>query len=370
MYTREQRAKIQGYLSSVWGISAVTGPLLGGFFVDKLSWRYVFWMNIPLGLLAMVGILLFFHENLSKEQRKIDYFGTIWIFLAISTLLVILVEIDGTNTFTSPLFWVMGTSSAVCFMLFLFQERRAAVPAMPLEIWRNRLIALANIASLTTGIIIIAITSYLPAFIQGVMGKSATIAGFTLTTMSIGWPIASTIAGRLLLKIGYRKTSILGSLFLVSGGVMFLFLTPERGPGWAGAGSFLIGAGMGMTSTSFIVGIQSNVNWNMRGTATASNMFMRSLGSALGVAFFGGILNSYVKAAMLKSGMEGDLSIHSVNQLLDPNEVGKMSDTLQTTLKEALSSGLHMTFSSMLILALVSAALIWFLPSNEIKRHE
>src|SRR5690625_6084084 len=197
-------------------------------------------------------------------------------------------------------------------------------PMIPIELWKYRLIMMANLTSLTTGMITIGVTSYLPAFVQGVMGKSATIAGFSLTSMSIGWPIASTIAGRLLLIIGYRRTSLIGATSLIIGGIFFFTLTPDKGPVWAGIGSYFIGTGMGLTTTSFVVGIQSHVTWELRGIATATNMFMRSLGSAIGAAFLGGLLNNHIHQMIIERNMEDKVSVDTVNQLLDPIEAKQL----------------------------------------------
>src|SRR5690625_4159608 len=225
---------------------------------------------------------------------------------------------------------------------------------MPLSIWNNRLISIANIASLTTGMITIGVTSYLPTFVQGVMGRSATVAGFSLTSMSIGWPIASTIAGRLLLRIGYRRTSLIGACSLMIGGLFFFTLTPDKGPLWAGIGSYFIGTGMGLTTTSFVVGIQSHVNWELRGIATATNMFMRSLVSALGVALLGGLLNNHIHRLIVERNLENEVSVDSVNQLLDPMEVDSLSDTVQSFLKEGLASGLHFVYTGLFMTTLVT----------------
>src|SRR5699024_2320662 len=203
IYNKEERAKIQGYLSSVWGISAVSGPLLGGFFVDVLDWRFVFWMNIPLGFIAMLGIIFFLREDVQKTKQSIDYGGAIWIVLAVSALMFILVEGGISIQWDGTIMYLLILVSLSAFVLFFVQQKRATEPMMPFEVWKYRLITYANVTSLTTGMIMIGVSSYLPAFVQGVMRESATVAGFTLTTMSIGWPIASTIAGRLLLVIGY-----------------------------------------------------------------------------------------------------------------------------------------------------------------------
>ncbi|WP_269409411.1 MDR family MFS transporter [Lentibacillus daqui] len=364
IYNKQERAKIQGYLSSVWGISAVIGPLFGGFFVDVLSWRYVFWMNIPLGLLAMLGIIFFLHEDIKKQKRSIDYAGAFWIVLAVSTLMFILVEGGIGISWTSLIMGGLVALSLIGFFCFILQERRAADPMMPFAIWKYRIVRTANITSLTTGMIMIGVSSYLPAFVQGVMGESATVAGFTLTTMSIGWPIASTIAGRLLLIIGYRNTSLLGAVSLIIGGMIFFMLSPERGPFWAGTGSFFIGIGMGMTNTAFIVAIQSTVDWQTRGIATAANMFMRTLGSALGAALLGGVLNGQMKSYIEQAGLGDHFSVNAVNSLLDPHLNTSMPAGTREILQDGLTTGLHMVYIGLLVLAIVSLLIICFMPKK------
>lgn len=195
IYTVEERAKIQGYLSSVWGISAIIGPVLGGLFVEYISWKFVFWVNVPLGILSMAGIGLFLNERIDKKKSSIDYAGAMFMLIAISLLMIVLVEGGVRWSWTS---WEVAALLAVAccfFILFIFQENRADDPMMPLSLWKNRSILLANVTSLTTGMMLMGISTFLPTFVQGVMGKSAMVAGFTLTTMSIGWPIASTVAG-------------------------------------------------------------------------------------------------------------------------------------------------------------------------------
>lgn len=364
IYNREERAKIQGYLSAVWGISAVSGPLLGGFFVDILDWRYVFWMNIPLGLLAMLGIVIFLKENIDKKTERVDYFGSILMMITVSILMIILVEGGTGIPWNSFFMFGLISISIASFILLIKQQQISMQPMIPIELWNYRLILMANLTSLTTGMITIGVTSYLPAFVQGVMGKSATVAGFTLTTMSIGWPIASTISGRLLLRIGYRSTSLIGGLFLVIGSLLFIFLTPAKGPVWAGFGSFFIGVGMGMTSTAFIVGIQTSVNWEIRGIATSANVFMRSLGSALGVALLGGLLNSYIQSRINQENLGEEISVDSVNELLDGSALN-MTSHAKLVLEEGLTDGLHIIYIGMFVMAIISLFFIFLMPKDE-----
>ncbi|WP_042356407.1 MDR family MFS transporter [Bacillus rubiinfantis] len=365
IYTPEERAKIQGYLSSVWGISAVTGPAIGGLLVQYASWKYVFWMNIPLGILSLVGLWLFLHENLVKKKHQIDYSGAVLLTISISTIMLLLVEGGSRWTWSSWQVLSLLSAAIVSLIFFVFQEGRAKEPVMPFSIWKERSILIANIVSLTTGMILIGISSFLPTFVQGVMEQTPIIAGFTLTTMSIGWPIASTLSGRLLISIGYRKTSMIGGGFLVIGSVVFVTMTASAGPIWAAIGSFLIGTGMGLTSTAFIVSIQSTVSWEQRGIATAANMFMRNLGNTMGAALLGGILNHQMLAFFQKQGTQ--LTVDDANKLLKPADRESLPLSILKLLQEGLTTALHSVYIVVLFFAVISLLLILFIPKN--KQH-
>ncbi|WP_100332004.1 MDR family MFS transporter [Bacillus xiapuensis] len=366
IYTREERAKIQGYLSSVWGISAVTGPAIGGVLVENVSWRFVFWMNLPLGLLAIAGLLFFLHEHVKKQRADIDYMGTFLFLIAISCLMYLLVEGGIQFAWTSSFAMLLVLAAAVFFVLFIRQEKRAASPMMPFNLWKMRPILIANLVSFTTGVMLIGISSFLPTYVQGVMGESATVAGFTLTAMSIGWPIASTLSGRMLLSIGYRQTTVIGGAALIVGSVLFLFMTKDAGPVWAACSSFFIGVGMGLTSTAFIVSIQNSVGWEQRGAATAANMFMRNMGNTVGAALLGGVLNSklqdYFEAQ--SSGNAPVLSIDSINQLLGRNQ-NALSQEIISMLKEGLAISLQAVYFTVFLFALVSFSLLLLLKREE-----
>ena len=255
---------------------------------------------------------------------------------------------------------------AVSFLLFLYQEKRAAEPTMPLSIWNDRLITLANLTSLTTGAILFGISSFLPAYVQGVMEESPLVAGFTLTTMSIGWPIASTLAGRLIIKLGFRPVALGGGIALVIGSIFFMTLDPAKGPIWAGIGSFCIGVGMGLTTTTFIVAIQSSVEWKKRGVATASNMFMRILGSAIGASLLGGILNNRLHTYLQEHGanLEDSVSIDAANILLEKSQREKLSADTLAVLQEGLTFSMDSVYLGVFILAIISFILIAFLPKK------
>lgn len=368
IYTTEERAKIQGYLASVWGISAILGPALGGFLVQFVSWRFVFWINIPLGILSIIGLWMFLHEKVEKKKREIDYFGVGLLAVAVFSLMIVLLQ-GGTHwNWVSPQVISLIIISLVTITLFVWQEKRSKEPVMPFSIWKERSIFIANFASLITGIMLIGISTFLPAYVQGVLEQSPIVAGFTLTTMSIGWPIASTLSGRLIIRFGFRNTSIIGGVALVIGSIMFITLTPELGPLWAAGGSFFIGLGMGLTSTAFIVSIQSTVSWEQRGIATAANMFMRNFGNTLGAALLGGILNSQIYAYIKGKQLTEHLSVDSINLLLDETERNQLPTKVKMILQEGLTSSLHSVYFVVFILSIISFILVWWLPkkmSNE-----
>lgn len=365
IYTAEERAKIQGYLSSVWGISAITGPAIGGLLVQYVSWHYVFWINVPLGILSLAGLWFFLHENIEKKKHEIDYIGAFLLTVSISSLMFVLVE-GASWSWNSWQSISLLSLAALSFIAFVFQEGRATEPIMPFSIWKVRSIFIANVTSLATGIMLIGISSFLPTYVQGVMEQTPIIAGFTLTVMSIGWPIASTLSGRMLNHIGYRNTSIIGGIFLILGSSFFVTLSAASGPVWAACGSFFVGIGMGLTLTAFIVSIQSTVSWQQRGIATASNMFMRNLGNTVGAALLGGILNNRLGHFLAEQTNRDQyqLTIDSVNILLNKSERAKLPETARTILQNGLITSLNSVYLVVLIVSVICLLLIFFIPKK------
>jgi MFS family permease len=322
-------------------------------------------VNIPLGILAIIGLLLYLHEGIEKKKHSIDYAGAGLLFVSVSSLMYVLVEGGVRFEWTSMPIISLISISVITFVLFIFQEKRAVDPMMPFDIWKERSILIANSTSLTTGVMLIGISSFLPAFVQGVMERPPIVAGFTLTTMSIGWPIAAMIAGRVLLKIGFRTTSIIGGVALILGSIIFMTLSPDDGPLWAAFGSFMIGVGMGFSTTSFIVSIQSNVPWQKRGVATASNMFMRTLGSTIGAALLGGILNSRIQEHLKENGMNGEFSLDSTTLLLNAEQRNQLSESMRTLLQDGLTSALQTVYIVVAAFAVISFLFILLLPKKE-----
>ena len=358
LYPGNERGRVQGYLSSVWGISSVLGPLAGGLITQHLNWAWVFWINLPVGVTAMVLFLTFLKENVEKTERRVDVIGAVLFTTAIAALMTALTEI-GTSSANVTI--ALGVF-AVAAVLFVVQERRVADPMLAFELWSRRPIASANAATLLSGMALIGLSAFLPMYVQGVLGRTALVAGFTLTAMSFGWPISAIVATRYLFPtIGLRGTMLAGGVLLPLGSAMMLFLAPGSSPLIAGAGSLVMGFGMGFLSTSAIVLIQGSVGWAERGAATASNIFARNLGSTFGATLLGGVLN-----ASLTDNAGGAISYAQIRTLLErPGQA--LADPL---VQAALGHALHLTFWAMLIITLAALAAITVVPRIAIRQPE
>lgn len=293
IYTLEERAKTQGYLASVWGISAVVGPTLGGVFSEFVSWRWIFFINIPLSLIAAWMLWRTFSESTHGERSRprIDYAGA--ILLTAGTALVILGLLEGGtawawNSVTSIVIFAVGVAALAAFV---FVERKAEHPILPLAVLKRRVIWASTVAGLLIGAIVLALSTYVPIYAQNVLGVSALVAGFALAALTVGWPLTASIAGRFYLRIGFRSTSVIGSSIVVAGALSLLVLGAGSSIWLVAVICFVIGAGMGLTAVPTLIAAQSSVGWQERGMVTGTNMFARSIGSAVGVAVFGAVVN-------------------------------------------------------------------------------
>ena len=299
IYSVAERARVQGYIASVWGIASFVGPTLGGVFSDYISWRWIFFVNIPLGLAAAWVLLRRFHEDVKEKARhKIDYWGTILLTVGTSLLLLGLLEggvMWSWDSVTSILILVAAVMLLVAFALV---ERRAAEPVLPPWVLGQRVLNSANSSALLVGVLMVGLSTYVPLYAQGVLGTSALVAGFALAAMTLGWPIAASLAGRLYLRLGFRTTMLLGAVIVVIGAALLLTVNPDSPVLYLAMTCFVIGLGLGFTASPGVVAAQSSVAWQTRGVVTGANMFARSVGSAVGVAVFGAVANAVVASRL------------------------------------------------------------------------
>jgi EmrB/QacA subfamily drug resistance transporter len=356
IYNLEERARVQGYLSSVWGIAAVIGPAIGGIIVENISWSWVFFINIPIGLICMLIVYLYFHEkalidNTHKINKgiKIDYTGSLLLIIGTSLLLIPLLEAGNVWQVTDIRFFGMLILSIIVFLLFGITERRAENPVIPFKLIKSSVILFPNITSMVVGISTIAISSIIPMFAQGVFGTTAIVAGFLLASMSIGWPIASSQSGKIILKKGFRFTAILGILILITGSLLMLLIDRNSNFTEIVIFIFIIGLGLGLLSTTSIVAVQHAVPWSKRGVATSSNSFMRMLGSTFGATFFGWLLNFHIRANLAESQKNIDI----IKILVDPLQRAKYTSGFISGLRDILAGAVHNVYFYLAIIILL-----------------
>jgi EmrB/QacA subfamily drug resistance transporter len=354
IYSPAERARLQGWLSSIWAIAALLGPTVGAAVIANLSWAMIFWVNVPIGLAAIAIIVVAFREKLRHREHRIDLIGAALMTLGIFLLMFALVQASALSAASLA---GLVAAAAMALALFAFRERRMPEPMMPPVIWRKPVIVTGNAATLVIGAAMMGTTAFLPLYVQGVMGRSALVAGFALTAISIGWPLGSAVSGRLLLRASYRAAAVAGGIFVCLGGIVMILLDPSRGPLWAGFGAALTGFGFGICYTPYIVSVQSSVDWSDRGAATASNVFARTIGQAIGAAAFGGVLNIGV-AEHIAGG--GDL----LNRILDSGERAAMPPDVVTRLMNAVAESLHNVYLINGALAMLLLVLAFGLPKH------
>jgi MFS family permease len=341
IYSVAERARVQGYIASVWAMSSVVGPTLGGLFVDYLNWRWIFFVNIPLGALAAWWLFRRFTEQVVRRQHRIDVGGA--ALLAVGASLIILGLLEG------GILWPWASVPSIAILTigtalligFSFVERRAAEPILPGWVFRSRLLNSTNLAALGVGVMLIGLTSFVPLYVQGVLGTSALVAGFALAALTLGWPLAASLAGRIFLRIGFRNTALIGAVVIVIGSGLLALLSSSSSVWQVAATCFVIGFGMGLVASPTLIAAQSSVEWERRGVVTGTNMFARSMGSALGIAVFGAIANSSLS-----------------------RRAGGISATASEIPAHVLDPALHRVFLAAGVVAILLAAAVLIMPSR------
>ena len=288
IYTPTERARIQGLLSGVFGVAAIIGPTLGGVLVQHASWSFIFWINLPIGAIAIAMLAICFHEPPKGRSHQIDYLGALLLMASAGALMAALVQIGSLDR------WIVvscGGLGIVAFVALLNHERKTAEPILPLKLWRTPAIALCNFGSLGMGAIVISVSGFLPTYVQGVMGYSPSVAGIAFAGTSVCWALASFAAAAVIIRTSFRFSAVIGGAGIALGSMILIAMTPSSGPVWAGIGASVVGIGLGFCNTTYLVAVQSAAAKSDRGAATSSNMFMRIVGQSVGAAVFGAVIN-------------------------------------------------------------------------------
>ncbi|MFA9560596.1 MDR family MFS transporter [Evansella sp. AB-rgal1] len=339
VFKYEQRAKVQAIIGSIWGIAGIFGPLVGGFFVDFLTWHWIFFINIPFGLVAMFLIGKFLKENIEKQKRSIDYGGAVTFIIGMGALLYALLSIENEGSLSTTMLFGLFGIALVFLSVFVIIQLKVREPMVPFHLFKNRHLLIANVSGLILGAILIGLTAFMPLWVQGVLLLAATSSGLTLIPMSIGWPLGSFLSGRFILGLGTKVISLTGVILIAMGTFTLTFITSSTPNVLLIIIMFFIGLGFGLAMTIFTVIVQSSVDWSNRGTASSSNAFLRTLGQTLGIAVLGMVLNQHI---------------------------GGHTNNGTNVAPEILAGGLHSIFVILAILGLILVVIvIGFLPKEQ-----
>jgi EmrB/QacA subfamily drug resistance transporter len=339
MYTLAERARTQAAFSSVWGIASVVGPLVGGYITDAFSWRWVFFLNLPLGSLALIVIALAYPPKRQVEAVRVDWLGAALLFAGTSSLLIALSDEGGTAG------WWLGAATLL-LGAFAVVEHRTSDPLLPVDLFLNPLVARTCGVVFLIGASMFGSIAFIPLFVQAVMGGTATEAGQGLTPLFLGWVAMSVLAARLTPRVGYRRLAGAGALLLTAGSIALSFLNADSSRQTLLADGLLLGGGMGLLMLSTLLAVQHGVDRSRLGIATSLNQFSRSIGAAVGVAAMGALLTRSLSDTAVPHGFEAASSV----------------PVLSSAARDQFAAALHRVFILGAVTSAAAFCLTFFLP--------
>jgi EmrB/QacA subfamily drug resistance transporter len=342
LFDRRKRAKVAGLFGTVWVGAAIVGPAIGGAITQTLSWRWTFYVNLPIGLIALALLVFAFRDSGEHHRQRIDWLGAA-VFTVAATALML-----GLNGVAPVATVALALALA---LLFVRVERTTDAPLIDLDLVRDPLIAAALALTLASGVVQFGVISYVPPFVQGVLGGQPAEAGFALAGMSVGWSVGATVVGWILFRFGVRSIVTVGSLFLVVGILVLALVSIESTLAVVLGAGALVGLGMGWTSMPVMLTVQTSVGYAQRGAVTGLIQFSRTLGGAAGVAALGSLLNARLGP------LAADASV-----LLDPLARRTADASAVVPMRAGLADGLHAVYVGMLAISLVGIVLARRLP--------
>ncbi|MCU1289113.1 MAG: bmr3 [Acidobacteria bacterium] len=375
IFTLQERAKMQAYFSGVWGFSSVVGPIVGGFITDQLSWRWVFFINLPVGIAAALIIGLALKEPKQHETPTIDYLGAGLLMTAISLLMVTTVEGGASlSTLFSPKNLIIFGIAVILLLWFFRVEKKARDPIIPFDLFKNRTVSVSVVAGFLAGVAMFGAISFIPLFAQGALGSTATEAGSLLTPLMLSWVTMSVVGGRLLLKVGYRSISIIGFAVLSAGFISLSLFQRDTPRFWLYIDLVLIGAGLGLTMLTLLIAVQQAVQRTQLGVATSLNQFSRAIGGAFGVAIMGAVLTAGLASQLnyVAETGNGVLTVEQAaelaanpNALIDPQAKATLPESTFEILQDAMASSIHNVFWLGACFSILALFVAFLLPKQQ-----
>jgi EmrB/QacA subfamily drug resistance transporter len=348
-----ERGRYQGIFGAVFGVSTVVGPLLGGFFVEHLSWRWIFYINLPIGLVALAVIGVVFQHPSARRQRRIDWAGAALLALLLSGVVLATSFGGAVVPWSSPSMLAILVVAAGATCAFLLVERRAEEPVLPLSLFRSRTFVVATIVGLIVGLAMFGSVTYLPLYLQVVKGSSPSGSGLHLAPMMGGMLVTSIGSGQIISRTGrYKIFPVLGTAIMVIALGLLSRLSPETSLTAAGAMMLLLGLGMGMVMQVLVMAVQNAVSYENLGVATSGATLFRMIGGAVGVSTFGAIFAARLAAGLpaMAGGMAGET--------MTPRAIAHLPRATQALYADAFSRALHPVF-----LLAAAAAVVAFIAS-------
>ncbi|HZW05072.1 MAG TPA: MDR family MFS transporter [Anaerolineaceae bacterium] len=358
IFSFEQRARLQGVISGVWGVSSVIGPLIGGFLVDQVSWQWVFYINV-IPILLAGGVVWFAWQDLTPRRYPrpaVDYPGAILLSLGVLSFLL------GLEALNQPLGWGLIAAALALFAALLFVERRAADPILPLPLFRDRLFSVTILHGILAGWAMFGSISFVPLFVQAVLGTNATQAGIALTPMSLSWTITSIVCGRLLLSVGYRTLALIGMVLLSAGTLLMSGINTGSTLLQVMLYMAMMGAGMGFSIPALLIAVQSSVRRETLGAATSTVQFSRSMGGTIGVSALGAFLSAQLATRLATAGL--DPASVSTSTLLD--RIAGAQAAINGPLRDALAGSIASLFVIAFAAACAGLLAVLFAPRGKI----
>jgi EmrB/QacA subfamily drug resistance transporter len=365
-----ERGKYQGAFGAVFGVSSVAGPLLGGFFVDNLSWRWVFYVNLPIGLIALVTIAFALPASASREAHKIDYMGTV-LLAAAATCVVLLTSWGGTTyAWSSPVIIGLGIAAVLLAVAWWVSAGRAAEPVLPRRLFRNPVFSVGAGISFAAGFAMFGALAFLPLYLQVVRGVSPTISGVYLLPMVLGLLVTSVTSGQLISRLGrYKVYPIIGTALVAIALYLLSTLTETTSSTVLSLYFFVLGLGLGLVLQVLVIAVQNSTDYADLGTATSSVTFFRTIGGSFGVAIFGSVFSNRL-AAELAAALHGASLPPGFNPAAaqaNPAVLQKLPAALRADVLHAYVVSFHAVFLGAVPVALAAFVLTWFLREEPLR---